>query len=87
VLEAVAYLDARRVRDGAGEAWTRSLAVLREARRETRDPKVAARIDAEITTLQREAAATKQADAALAAGARNAPRISARRAEIDAVAP
>ena len=87
VLESVAFLDARRVREGAAEAWTRSLAVLREARRETSDPKTAARLEAEIAALQRDAAASRQADAALAAGARNAPRIAARRAEIDAVAP
>jgi hypothetical protein len=87
VLEAVAYLEARRVREGASEAWTRSIAVLREARRETSDARAAARLDAEIGALQREAAATRQADAGLAAGARNAPKIAARRAEIDAVAP
>jgi hypothetical protein len=86
VLEALAYLDTRRVQDGAAEAFTRSAAVLREARKESRDPKTSSRLDAEIAAADRERSAARRADPALAAGAVNAPKVAARRAEIDAVA-
>jgi hypothetical protein len=85
VLEALAYLDARRVQDGAAEAYGRSAAVLREARRETRDPRTASRLDAEIATMQREGTAARRSDPALASGVRNADLVARRRAEIDAV--
>jgi hypothetical protein len=86
VLEALAYLDARRVQDGAVEALGRSTAVLREARRETRESRTASRLDAEIAATQRETAAARRADPALASGLHNADLVSRRRAEIDAVA-
>jgi len=87
VLEALAYLDTKRVQDGAGEAYTRSLAVLREARKETSDGKTAARLDAEISAVERERTASRRPDPAFSPGARNAARVAERRAEIDAVAP
>jgi hypothetical protein len=87
VLEALAWLDARRVQDGAGEAYARSAAVLREARRETRDPRTASRLDAEIAAVQRESGAVRRSDPGFAAGQRNADLVGRRRAEIDAVAP
>ena len=86
VIEALAYLDARRVQDGAGEAYARSAAVLREARKETRDPRTASRLDAEIAAVGRESAAARRSDPGLAAGQRNADIVARRRAEIDAVA-
>ena len=87
VLEALAYLDAKRVQDGATEAYTRSVAVLREARKETGDAKTAARLDSELSAVERERASARRVDPALSAGARNAVRVAERRAEIDAVAP
>ncbi|HEX4441070.1 MAG TPA: hypothetical protein VH854_13425 [Thermoanaerobaculia bacterium] len=87
VLDALAYLDARRVQDGAAEAWTRSSAVLREARHESHDARTSARLDTEIAAVQKENAAARRADPGLAAGQRNAELVARRRREIDAVAP
>jgi hypothetical protein len=87
VLEALSWLDARRVQEGAGEAYARSAAVLREARKETRDARTASRLDAEIAAVGRESAAVRRSDPGLAAGQRNADLVARRRAEIEAVAP
>jgi hypothetical protein len=86
VLEALAYLDARRVQEGAAESYARSTAVLREARRETHDAKTASKLDAEIAVVERERSAARRPDPALAPGVRNADLVARRRAEIDALA-
>jgi hypothetical protein len=86
VLEALAWLDARRVQEGAAEAWTRSSAVLREARRESHDARTSARLDAEIAAIQKESAGVRRSDPGLAAGQRNGELVARRRGEIDAVA-
>lgn len=86
IVEALVALDARQVGDAAHEAYGAALARLRETRRATRDPRVTARLDAEIATLERERGTLRRADVASPAS-RNAARVAARRAELERVGP
>ncbi|HTY41395.1 MAG TPA: hypothetical protein VMH79_05935 [Thermoanaerobaculia bacterium] len=86
ITEALLALDARQTGDAAFEAYGPALARLRETRRSTRDAKAAARLDAEIATLEKERAAIRRSDPASAA-VRNAARLGPRRAELERAGP
>jgi hypothetical protein len=86
ITEALLALDARQVGDAVYEAYGPALARLRESRRATREPKTAARLDAEIAALERERGAVRHSDAASPAS-RNAARVASRRAELERVGP
>jgi hypothetical protein len=87
IQEALLALDAERAASAAAESYARGTAALREARRATKDPKTAARLDAEIATLERERAGLRRAAPGSSGLARNAALVSRRRAEIEAAGP
>ena len=86
ITEALVALDARQVGDASYEAYGAAISRLREARRSTRDPKAAARLDAEIVALERERGTLRRSEAA-SPSSRNAGRVAARRAELERVGP
>ena len=86
IVEALVALDARQVGDGAYESYGAALARLRDARRSTRNPRAAARLDAEIATLERERSTLRHADETSPA-ARNATRVAPRRGELERIGP
>ncbi len=86
IAEALLASDAKQVGDSASETYGAALGRLRETRRSTRDPKAAARLDAEIGTLERERATLRRNDSASAAS-RNAVLVAGRRAELERVGP
>ncbi len=86
ITEALIALDARQVGDAAYEAYGTALVRLRETRRSTRDPKSAARLEAEIAALERERGTLRRSDSASAAS-KNGARVAARRAELERVGP
>lgn len=87
VAEALLLLDARRVAETSTDEYAAAAARLRETRRTTRDPKAAARIDAEIAALERERAATRRGDAVSPSAAKNAALVAPRRAELEKLGP
>ncbi len=86
IAEALLALDARQVSDAAAETYASALAHLRETRRAAKDPKTAARLDAEIAALEKERAALHRPVPASAAS-RNAALVAPRRAEIERAGP
>ncbi len=84
IQEALLALDADRVAAASSEGYARAIAGVREARRSTRDPKIAARLDAEIATLERERASLRKTGPASGSLQRNAALVSPRRAQIEA---
>jgi hypothetical protein len=86
ITEALLALDARQVGEAAYESYGTALARLREGRRTTRDPKAAARLDAEIAVLERERGTLRRSDSASPAS-KNGARVAARRGEIERIGP
>jgi len=86
IAEALVALDAKQVGDAAFDAYGTALAHLRETRRSTRDPRASARLDTEITTLERERASLRRSEAA-APASRNAAKIAPRRGELEKAGP
>ncbi len=85
IVEALLALESKQVTDTVFDSYGAAIARLRETRRSERDPKVAARLDAEIAGLERERAALRKGDGPGAAAAKNAARIAPRRAELAAL--
>jgi hypothetical protein len=85
IAEALLVLDAKQVTDTVSESYGAAIARLRETRRSERDPKTAARLDAEIAGLERERAALRRGEGPGPAVAKNAARIAPRRAELAAL--
>ncbi|HTR03182.1 MAG TPA: hypothetical protein VMN82_08305 [Thermoanaerobaculia bacterium] len=84
--EALLALDAHQTGEAAYEAYGPALARLRDTRRATRDATSAARLDAEIATLEKERAAIRKNDPGSPAS-RNAVRLATRRAELERAGP
>jgi hypothetical protein len=84
VIEALVALDARRVRDDAAETYARTLASLRETRRQVRDPEGAKTLDARIAQLERERAGLRREEPLPPNVAANARLVEQRRTEIAA---
>lgn len=84
IQEALLALDAERATASSGESYARGIAALREARKAARDPKVRARLDTEIATLERERASLRRTGPGTAGLLRNASIVGRRRAEIEA---
>jgi hypothetical protein len=82
IVEALLALEARQVTDAAFESYGGAIARLREARRSTRDPKTAARLDVEIAGLERERASLRKGEPPAPASLKNAARLAPRRAEL-----
>jgi hypothetical protein len=82
IVEALLALEARQVTDAAFESYSGAIARLREARRSTRDPKTAARLDVEIAGLERERASLRKGEPPTPASLKNAARLAPRRAEL-----
>lgn len=85
IVEGLLALEARQVTEAVSDSYGSSIARLRETRRGERDPKVAARLDAEIAGLERERSTLRKGDPAGAAAAKNAARIAPRRVELAAL--
>ena len=86
IAEALVALDARQVGEAAYEAYGSAVARLRETRRATHDSRAAARLDAEIATLERERGTLRRSEATSPAS-RNAARLAPRRAELERIGP
>jgi hypothetical protein len=82
IVEALLALEARQVTDAAFESYGGAIARLREARRSTREPKTAARLDVEIAGLERERASLRKGEPPAPASLKNAARLAPRRAEL-----
>ena len=87
VLEALVALDERRVRESAAEVYARSIAALRTARGAARDPGRVRALEEQIAALERERLGVRREETPSPTLARNMRRVSARRAELEAVAP
>jgi len=87
IVEGLLALEARQVTDAAFESYGGAIARLREARRSTRDPKTAARLDVEIAGLERERASLRKGEPPAPASLKNAARLAPRRAELLALGP
>jgi hypothetical protein len=85
IVEALLALDAKQVTESVSESYGAAITRLRETRRSARDPKTAARLDAEIAGLERERAALRKGEGPGPAVANNAGRIAQRRAELAAL--
>jgi len=85
IAEALLALDAKQVTDAVSESYAAAITRLRETRRSERDPKTAARLDAEIAGLERERATLRKGEGTGPAVAKNAARIAPRRAELSAL--
>jgi hypothetical protein len=85
IAEALLALDAKQVTETVSESYGAAIARLRETRRSERDPKTAARLDAEIAGLDRERATLRKGEGPGPAVARNAARIAPWRAELAAL--
>jgi transcriptional regulator with XRE-family HTH domain len=85
IVQALSAVDARTVTEAVDETYGRAIATVREARRATSDARVAARLDVEIATLEKERSGLRRAPRVAPAVSRNAERISVRRAEIEAL--
>ncbi len=82
IVEALLALEARQVTEAAFESYGGAIARLREARRSTRDPKTAARLEVEIAGLERERASLRKGEPPAPASLKNAARLAPRRAEL-----
>jgi len=87
IREALAILEARHLRAETEDGYARAIASLRQARESVHDKESARTLNEQIATLEKERASLKALDSATPALAANARRVSARRAEIDAVRP
>jgi hypothetical protein len=87
IVEALLLLEARQVTDAAFESYGGAIARLREARRSTRDPKTAQRLDVEIAGLERERGSLRKGEPPTPASLKNAARLAPRRAELRALGP
>ncbi len=87
IVEALVVLDDRRVREAASETYAHALAQLRSARESTRNPAAVAEIEQQIVALEKERSGMRREETLPPALASNIRRVSARRAEIEAVAP
>jgi hypothetical protein len=87
IQEALLALDTERVVAASSEAYARAIAGLREARRSARDAKTAARLDAEIATLERERANLRRRPPPPSSVQRNTALVSRRRSQIEAAGP
>jgi len=87
IAEALVALDAREVREAALESYGKGIAALREARQASRDPRAAARLDAEIAALERERATARRMDRLPPGVARNAALVAPRRGKIESARP
>jgi hypothetical protein len=84
IQEALFALAAERATSASADAYARGIAALREARKAARDPKVTARLDAEIATLERERAGLRRGGPGTAGLSRNVALVARRRVEIEA---
>ena len=82
IVEALLALDSRQATTAVVESYGRAVAALREARQGAEAP-ARAKIDAQITALERERASLRRPDTLLAVVAANAARVERRRAEIE----
>ncbi len=87
IVEASVELQSERVRAAAEATYARTLASLRESRRNAKDPAVARAIDEQIGGMERERGSIRKPDAVPASVTANARLIAARRAEIESVSP
>jgi hypothetical protein len=87
LLEALVFLDEKRVRGSSAETYARTLAKLHETRAAVRDPLTARTIDEQIAALEKERSAWKKPEPSAPSLAANARRVEKRRAEIDSTAP
>ena len=85
IVEALLALDAKQATESVSESYGAAISRLRETRRSERDPKTAAKLDAEIAGLERERATLRKGDGQGPAVAKNAARIAPRRAELAAL--
>jgi hypothetical protein len=86
LIEALMALDGQEVIGPAIESYTRAIATLREARLMEKDARAAARLDAEIATLERERGSLHSPDAGRGVAV-NAARARPYRAAIESVGP
>jgi len=82
IVEALLVLEASQVTEAASDSYGAALARLREARRSTRDPRTAARLDVEIAGLERERASLRKGEPPAPSSLKNAARLAPRRAEL-----
>ena len=87
IVEALAALDDRRVRDASADVYAKTLTTLRETRRKTQDPARAKTLDEQIATLERQRSNLRRAETPGPALAGNMRVVARRRAEIEALAP
>lgn len=85
IVEALVALDSARVRQAAAETYVRSIASLRQTRKSVRDPQTARTVEAQIAGLERELAGMRAPDPLPVDLAGNARKVTARRAELEAV--
>jgi hypothetical protein len=87
VLEAMVFMEERRVRTASSETYARTIAQLHETRTSLRDAASVRSIDEQIAALERERASWRKLEPPAPAVAANARRLEKRRAEIDASRP
>jgi hypothetical protein len=87
IVEASVELQAERVRAAAEATYARTLASLRESRKNAADPGVARAIDEQIAGMERERSAIRHPNPVPASIAANARLVASRRAEVESVSP
>ena len=87
IVEALAALDDRRVREASAEVYAKTLAQMRAARAAVRDPQRARIVDEQIAVLERERASLRREATAAPALQMNMQRVAGRRAELEPLAP
>ena len=87
IREALAELEARRLRAESEDGYARAIASLKQARESIRDKESARTLNEQIVTLEKERASLRALDSGTPELVANARRVSGRRAEIDSVRP
>jgi hypothetical protein len=87
IREALAELEARRLRAETEDGYARAIASLKQARESIRDKESVRTLNEQIGTLEKERASLKALDAGTPELVANARRISGHRSEIDSVRP
>jgi hypothetical protein len=87
IVEALAALDEKNVREASAESYSKSVAALRAARAEAATPEQRRTLEDQIAVLDRERASLRREDTPTAALAANMRRVAARQADLAAVAP
>jgi hypothetical protein len=87
VVEALAALDEKNVRDASAESYAKTLAALRAARAQAATPEQRRALDDQIAALERERASLRREETPTAALAANIRKVAARQADLAAVAP